>query len=168
MNTVKIQHRLDQEWFDNYCQDKIPDVVLLSRDLAPPHHKKDIELGPREDIWEELTNIWIGKEGRLKIAIVKQSMEERFTSLKKEWEEHTMVLSSPTAKAMHPSYQSIIGMGYDVVKYLLCDLQSEPNHWFWALKAITGCDPVPPEDVGDVERMSEAWINWGRESGIIN
>lgn len=168
MNTVKIQRRLDREWFDNYCQDKIPDIVLLSRDLAPPHHKKDIELDPREDIWDELANIWIGKEGRQKIAIDKQSIEERFISLAKEWKEQSMILSSTTAKAMHPSYQSIIGMGYDVVKYILRDLQSESNHWFWALKAITGHDPVPSEDAGDVERMSRAWIKWGRESGIID
>lgn len=43
--------------------------------------------------------------------------------------------------AMHPAYQRIIGLGPEVAPLLLRELERQPDHWFWALKALTGADP---------------------------
>ena len=67
---------------------------------------------------------------------------------------------------IHPAYQQIIGMGPAVVPLLLRELEREVDHWFWALKAITGADPVPPASRGKVREMAEAWLRWGREQGL--
>jgi hypothetical protein len=69
---------------------------------------------------------------------------------------------------MHPAYQQIIGMGERVVPVLLRELERRPNHWFWALKAITRQDPVPDEARGDFDAMVGAWLRWGRTQGYIN
>jgi hypothetical protein len=69
--------------------------------------------------------------------------------------------------AMHPAYQQIIGMGREVVPLILRELEREPDHWFWALKAITGEDPVPEQHRGRVRAMADAWIRWGREHGLL-
>jgi hypothetical protein len=45
-------------------------------------------------------------------------------------------------------------------------MEDRGGHWFWALKAIAGVDPVAPEDRGRVEAMREAWLRWGREQGL--
>ena len=66
---------------------------------------------------------------------------------------------------LHPCYQQIIGMGPDVIPILLREMSSRPNHWGWALSAITGVDPVEPKDAGRLDRIAEAWIAWGREHG---
>jgi hypothetical protein len=67
--------------------------------------------------------------------------------------------------AAHPAYQEIIGMGPEVVPLLLADLARQPDHWFTALKAITGANPVDPADCGRIEKMAEAWLQWGRQNG---
>lgn len=91
----------------------------------------------------------------------------RFLSLKKEWEDNTAHLSSVTEIAMHPAYQQIIGMGTAAIPLILEELKEKPGHWFWALKAITGEDPVLPEQRGRIKQMTVAWIQWGRKQGYI-
>ena len=44
----------------------------------------------------------------------------------------------------------------------------EPDHWFPALKSISGEDPVPPEDRGKVRRMTKAWLAWGEKQSLEN
>lgn len=92
----------------------------------------------------------------------------RFNQLVKEWLVQRGAKASMTQAAMCPAYQTIIGMGGDAVPLLLKRLESEgddPDHWFWALKAITGNDPVPETDRGNLQQMATAWLNWGRQNG---
>ena len=70
-----------------------------------------------------------------------------------------------TEMAMHPAYQEIIGMGELAVPLILAELERDPDHWFWALKAITGADPVPEHCRGHLEEMAQAWLRWGRMQG---
>ena len=91
----------------------------------------------------------------------------RFLDLKDEWESETAALSSISDIAMHPAYQQIIGIGPVAISLILYELHKRPNHWFWALKSITGEDPVPPKARGDIQKMTEAWLNWGREQRYL-
>jgi len=95
------------------------------------------------------------------------TLEQEFLTLAENWRNDTAVLSSITMKSMHPAYQRIIGMGSTVVPLILRELEREPDDWFWALNAITGEDPIPPEDAGYIDKMAEAWLNLGRERGWI-
>jgi hypothetical protein len=52
-----------------------------------------------------------------------------------------------------------------VVPLLLADLEERPRLWVWALAEITGANLVAPEDAGNIERMSAAWLRWGHEQG---
>jgi hypothetical protein len=92
-------------------------------------------------------------------------LRERFDQLVIEWKKATRFSSSTREMAMHPAYQRIIGMGPAAVPFLLRELEVDPDHWFWALAAITGEDPVPPEDRGRLKRMAASWLNWGRQQG---
>jgi hypothetical protein len=69
--------------------------------------------------------------------------------------------------ALLRSYQKIIGMGLEAVPLILEELGREPSQWFWALEAITDENPVPPEAAGKVRLMAKAWIQWGREHGLL-
>jgi hypothetical protein len=94
-----------------------------------------------------------------------ETAEARFRRLAAAWEQATAHLSSMTAASRHPAYQEIIGLGPAVVPFLLRDLQDNETHWFGALRAITGANPVPPSAAGDVPRMVEAWLQWARDQG---
>ena len=93
------------------------------------------------------------------------SLEEVFRALAQQWRQERGPTSSTTQLAMCPSYQRIIGLGAAVVPLLLRELERQPDHWFWALKAITGADPVPAASRGKLREMAEAWLAWGREQG---
>jgi len=99
--------------------------------------------------------------------ITRETTAQKFRALADWWREETAHLSSTTQIAMHPAYQQIIGMGSSVVPLLLQELKREPAQWFWALMAITGVDPVSPDDRGRILTMAGAWLRWGRKEGYI-
>lgn len=95
---------------------------------------------------------------------LQSQMHRRFLDLSNEWKEATGFLSSVTQICTHPSYQQIIGMGEVVVPWIISALRREPDHWFWALSAITGRDPVRQEHRGNLQAMAEDWIEWYQSS----
>jgi hypothetical protein len=104
-------------------------------------------------------------EGPLPETPEPTSLEQLFLTLAEQWRHERGPASSTTQLAMCPSYQRIIGLGAAVVPLLLRELERQPDHWFWALKAITGVDPVPAASRGKVSEMAERWLAWGREQG---
>ena len=96
---------------------------------------------------------------------VQRVHQTKFDRLAGQWREETAMSSSVVEMAMHPAYQQIIGMGRAAVPYILRELSRQADHWFWALKAITGEDPVPERDRGDLARMTQAWLVWGARYG---
>jgi PHD/YefM family antitoxin component YafN of YafNO toxin-antitoxin module len=91
---------------------------------------------------------------------------EEFGRLAAEWKSQSEFLASPTAIAGLPAYRAIIEMGQAAVPLILGELRREPDHWFVALKRITGEDPVPEDARGEIDRMAEAWLSWGHVHGI--
>lgn len=105
----------------------------------------------------------------LRISTVAPRVEiasRRFRMLANSWRSDVEHLSSTTEIALHPAYQQIIGMGKVAVPFILEELERRPGHWFWALKAITGVDPVAPDQRGRRTEMARAWLQWGREQGL--
>lgn len=92
---------------------------------------------------------------------------ERFQRLAAEWKQQSRHMSNSAQMAMLRSYQRIIGMGMDAVPLILEELQREPDHWFWALEAITDENPVPADVLGKVRMMAQAWIDWGKQRGHL-
>jgi hypothetical protein len=102
------------------------------------------------------------------LRIPEQSeLEQAFSELAEGWRQEIAIYSSVSKKALHPAYQRIIGMGPAAIPLILRELERRPEHWFWALTAITGVDPVPPEDAGNVRKMADAWLALGREQGYL-
>ena len=94
-------------------------------------------------------------------------LERRFHELVSEWRAEVAPLSSSTARVQHPAYRAIIALGPAVVPLLLRELEQRPNHWFAALRSLTGADPVPLADRGRIRAMTEAWVTWGKEHGYL-
>jgi predicted DNA-binding antitoxin AbrB/MazE fold protein len=92
-------------------------------------------------------------------------VRRRFEALARRWKAETRRMATVREMVRHPAYQEIIGMGDAAVAMLLRELERTPDHWFAALREITASNPVPDEDRGDVRRMAECWIRWGRENG---
>jgi hypothetical protein len=82
------------------------------------------------------------------------------------WKDETQFFSSPAQIYLHPSYARIIGLGWPAVQLILQSLMQEPADWFYALRALTGVDPVPHAAAGDMAEMTRAWLKWGEEHGL--
>ncbi len=94
-------------------------------------------------------------------------LERRFHELAAEWRAEVAPLSSSRARVQHPAYRAIIALGPTVVPLLLRELEQRPNHWFAALRSLTGADPVPLADRGRIGAMTAAWVRWGKQHGYL-
>ena len=94
-------------------------------------------------------------------------LQETFFQLRDTWLQQTAHLSSLTARVLHPAYQRIIGLGRAVLPLLLGELEQRPAQWMWALRSITGEDPIAPEDRGALRKEREAWLAWGHRNGLV-
>jgi hypothetical protein len=92
-------------------------------------------------------------------------LSQRFESLAAQWRRETRHLSLISDIVLNTAYQQIIGMGKPAIALILQDLKQQPDHWFWALRSITGENPIQPEDRGRLPEMAEAWLEWGRQHG---
>jgi hypothetical protein len=94
-----------------------------------------------------------------------ETVEAHFRRLERIWDVETGYLSSFTEIVEHPAFQEIIRLGPSIVPFILRDLEERPRLWVWALPEITGANPVPACAVGNIAKMSEAWLRWGKEQG---
>lgn len=101
-------------------------------------------------------------------VVVETNVRERFEQMRNAWKEQSQYLSNSAQMAMLWPYQRIIGMGTAVVPLILAELRREADHWFWALEAITGENPVPADCAGNVPAAADAWLRWGRQNGLFS
>jgi hypothetical protein len=88
----------------------------------------------------------------------------QFRELAREWRAATGISSNLQRKVLHDAYQRIIGLGPQVVPYILDDLRNRPDHWSWALTAIVGQDHAAGATT--MAAAAQAWLEWGRGLGI--
>ena len=89
----------------------------------------------------------------------------RFQSLVTKWRQERGAMSSITEMVLCPAYQAMIGMGPSAIQFILAQLESEgdePDQWFWALRVLTGENPVRDEDRGNSLRMAQSWLEWAK------
>jgi hypothetical protein len=94
-----------------------------------------------------------------------ETIEEKFRRRACVWRAETAYVSSSSDLVAHPAFQEIIGMGPPVIPLLLQELENRNGHWHRALRQITGADPVPPADRGNIDKAAEAWLRWAKEQG---
>ena len=93
------------------------------------------------------------------------SLSQQFEQLAAQWRQETGHLYLMNDIVLNRAYQQIIGMGKPAIVLILQDLKKQPDHWFWALRSITGENPIQPDDRGRLSQMTEAWLEWGRQHG---
>ena len=149
---------------------------MISNNTAPPFTivqaaylelyapgDKDLEIEQLEDWRDELVCL------ATEITLETESMASdwtRFTGLVAKWRQERGATSSIGAAVQCQSYQQIVGMGPVAVPFLIEQLRAEgdkPDQWFWALKSITGEDPVVEMYRGNFVKMAKAWIDWAEE-----
>ncbi|WP_413279222.1 hypothetical protein [Floridanema evergladense] len=159
-NRVSINAPLLEEWLIN--------GIIIKRHFGTSEKRSSSEMFCEQSVFYE-QRFWqieqVKNPPLAKINYKFIKLEKKFKELATQWKSETAPLSVITQKVIHPAYQQIIGMGEDVVPLLLRELEKRPDHWFWALKSITGANPVKSEHRGRIKLMAQDWLEWGRENG---
>ncbi|HEV2987002.1 MAG TPA: hypothetical protein VG759_01065 [Candidatus Angelobacter sp.] len=116
--------------------------------------------GNRTNIWAAHTHFDNSLAQHLALA---QPVQDHFLELAKRWRTEIKTVSSTTDMVLNSAYQDIIGMGKLVLPLIFRELHRNGGHWFWALRHITQENPASPQDAGNIEKITEAWLRWGRE-----
>ena len=95
------------------------------------------------------------------------AIEQRFRRLEAQWKADTEFLSDAGRIVTHPAFKAIIALGVEVVPIMVRDLQERPSLWVWALPEITGVNPVAATDGGNIRKMTDAWLKWARDQGLL-
>jgi hypothetical protein len=102
-----------------------------------------------------------------------ENLQRSFREHVGRWKNDTQHWSSVAKMIAHPSYLRIIGLASqsranEIERWLLQELQAEPDYWFDALTALAGQDedPVQPQD--DFDSAVNAWLAWGRRKGFLD
>lgn len=100
-------------------------------------------------------------------AVTTETLRHRFNRLADTWQKETLLSSNIGLIQSNPSYLGIIAMGKDSLPYIFERMRHNPDHWFIALNAITGVNPVQEADRGDVEAMTESWLRWAKKNAYV-
>ncbi len=97
-----------------------------------------------------------------------ETVDQHVRRLLATWREETAVLSSSTACIAHPAYRELIALGTAALPYVFRDMeQTLDGHLSSALVAITGAQPVPPEEGGQIHKVAHRWLAWARRNGYL-
>lgn len=144
--------------------------------LPRPLSKKNFRSDEKINSWYENTkkNTPVKYRNRKYIIqenLVDASVEDQFISLTKRWKRETMMSSLAAEKIKNLNYQTIIGLGVTfkekVIHLILKDLEENIEYWHYALKSITGYNPVPKGMVNNLDAVRDYWIKWGKENKKI-
>jgi hypothetical protein len=122
-----------------------------------------------EDLDEEHSVIIEFKNSLNKYSVedINHEFERKFNRLAGQWRQETMFMSNANDITSHFAYYQIIGMGPNVVPLILRQVQRGEGHWFLALRALTGENPVIAKDAGTLAKMAKSWLEWGKQRGLI-
>lgn len=94
-------------------------------------------------------------------------LQREFDALAAQWRKETIFESSLTKISASENLQKIIDLGPSVLPYIFEDLKRNGGMWFSALRILTGVNPVHPEDVGNIQVLTQKWLKWATESSNL-
>jgi hypothetical protein len=89
-----------------------------------------------------------------------------FEPLAARWEAETEFLSMTPQITGHPAYFEIVALGPPAVPLVLERLKTRTRLWFEALAAMTRENPAA--DAKTNSEAARAWLDWGRNRGLID
>jgi hypothetical protein len=94
----------------------------------------------------------------------KQQLSKKFDLYSGIWKTETMFSSNSSEITNNSAYRSIIGLGKDIIPFIIEDLKQSENHWFYALELLTGENPIKSEHRGIINLMKSDWLNWAKKN----
>jgi hypothetical protein len=98
----------------------------------------------------------------------KKQLGTKFDLYSGIWKTETMFSSNSSEITNNSAYRSIIGLGKDIIPFIIEDLKQSENHWFYALELLTGENPIKSEHRGIINLMKSDWLNWAKKGALCH
>ena len=135
-------------------------------DGATPQYSGIARPQPSGSLFRVVLDVQVGGGTNVERAAV--NTRHLFDALAEWWHEGTDALSSLNQKATHRAHRRIVAMGVQVVPYILEDLRDRGGHWEMTLAEITQeSPPIPSGYPMNALGAREAWLQWGRDRGLL-
>lgn len=88
------------------------------------------------------------------------------------WRSEVKYMSSLSDMVSHEAYKAISSKDRRAIPILLNELRDRPHFWFDALQKLVKnnlnivVNPVKKADRGNLPRMTDAWLKWGKRNGF--
>lgn len=116
--------------------------------------------------YSNAVNTYIGHS-----LFISKKLEEkefrRFLTLKNQWKDETLFISSGTVLISNSAYREIISLGSTAIPWIIREMRKNNDHWFYALEKITGVNPIKEKNIGIVENMKQDWIDWASNKDYV-
>ncbi len=94
--------------------------------------------------------------------MVENNLEQLIKSLRDESEKH-VYSSKPLSFDHTEAYQAILLIGKDALPTLFEELEKSFDFWLlYILRDITGVDVISKEISGNIDLMTQAWLDWAK------
>ena len=100
-------------------------------------------------------------------STVANELARRFRQFATTWKNETGMYSVDTRKVAHPAYLKIVGMGSEVIPLIFQDLEEHGGHWYQALEALLGFNPMDGIGGLSIRELKTMWLDWGRQHGYL-
>ncbi len=141
---------------------KTGDVMSYTLDREVFKKDKINTIGGKRQVVKFVVKKEYSKKGN-NISIEKTIL---FYQLASQWTKEAKGQSS-ISQALTPTYLKILTLGKEITPLILRELEKSPNFWFIALRTLNEENPVSKEHMGNVLKMREDWLNWGKEKKLI-
>ena len=88
-----------------------------------------------------------------------------FYAVLNRWQSETSLLSDPDKITSHPSFRALVKNAEVVTPLIIEEIKRYPSFLVWVLDDAYGEAPYAPDEVGDIDAMTEAWIAWAENNG---
>lgn len=145
-----LRRHVEHDWLEPWACHEFP-VPLVEQPSVDDDHKWKVIKFP----------VYTRRRAEAVPArIARSDASVELRRLADEWRAATLFLSSTQEMFLHPAYQQIIGFGEKALPFLIDELRSSDDYWFWALNMITRVNPVPADQNGNFPAMKQAWLEW--------
>jgi hypothetical protein len=88
-----------------------------------------------------------------------------FYAVLNRWLSETQFTSDPEKKTSHPSFLALVEHADEVLDLIQMDLSRKPSTLVWVLEDHFQVQPYAPDDVGDITKQTNRWLNYLSQNG---
>jgi hypothetical protein len=90
-----------------------------------------------------------------------------FYAALRRWRSETAIYSDPNKITSHPSFSAMVKNAELIAPLIIEELKIRPSLLVWVLDDAFADKPYPKSATGNIKEMTDAWIAWAENHGLV-